>query len=792
MSGWRMDLSPEIPLNAVLFFRPEAADAGWPGALAPAGACRSFVDAYVRHSGAAAFHVHCARKGHFDRFRRRAAALDDKATPCRWIGLADQDGLAEVGCLWLPGPDLDGAAWQRRAVGPSLYSLCGVVHAMADGTVMDRLGALLTSPVQPWDAVVCTSQALRAAVCRLLANWAEFLDQRTGGRGRIGVQLPVIPPGVDCDAYAGDDARRAAFRERFGIEAEAFAVLAAGRARPRASDDPSPMLLALEAAAGRTAVPLHLIWLDASGDGARGGGAGHPACPSVRVHAVDGADDAARAGAWAAADAFVSLEDGIDGVPPISPAEAMAAGLPSVAADWGASRDWLRPGVDGFLIPTWMPPAGAGRGLELPVAGSLGGAERAQAQAQALYRGYVGGVTAVDLAAAAEALAALAGDAGLRRRIGAAARRRARECCDWRVVIASYQALWDELAALRGSATEIAAKPAGRPIHPLRDDPFALFAAYATPRPARTCTVAPGPAAETSASWPLAEPPAATGGAAAVMASEAEVDAMLARLADGATPLEAVVDGLPAERRGAALRGLGRLGRMGWVRIGAEADGADDEAPVLGERPSPDEMAAAEAYWRERLDADGDDPRALLGLAAVARARDDGAGAVSLLKQALVRRPDDGEVLLALGQAHGGTGDWDAAVISFRQAVRLAPGWVAARLGLARALFGGGQAGPAAAELRRALRLAPKDARLWFWLGIVLHHLGELDEALDCFDQAREEGGETADLLYHVGLIHESWGDIEAARLAFAEALRLKSESAEARWAAMMADDETA
>ena len=57
------------------------------------------------------------------------------------------------------------------------------------------------------------------------------------------------------------------------------------------------------------------------------------------------------------------------------------------------------------------------------------------------------------------------------------------------------------------------------------------------------------------------------------------------------------------------------------------------------------------------------------------------------------------------------------------------------------------------------------------------------------FDVARERGGETAELLYHVGLVHESWGDIEAATGAFAEALRLKSESADARLAAMMPDE---
>src|SRR5205807_881053 len=40
----------------------------------------------------------------------------------------------------------------------------------------------------------------------------------------------------------------------------------------------------------------------------------------------------------------------------LSPIEGMAAGLPLVVSDWNGYRDTVRDGVDGFRIPTLMPP----------------------------------------------------------------------------------------------------------------------------------------------------------------------------------------------------------------------------------------------------------------------------------------------------------------------------------------------------------------------------------------------------------------------------------------------------
>lgn len=64
--------------------------------------------------------------------------------------------------------------------------------------------------------------------------------------------------------------------------------------------------------------------------------------------------------------------------------------------------------------------------------------------------------------------------------MGAAARRRAREHYDWSVILRHYRALWGELAALRRSGEEVAKRRPGTPAMPPLDDPFRVFAGFAS------------------------------------------------------------------------------------------------------------------------------------------------------------------------------------------------------------------------------------------------------------------------------------------------------------------------
>ena len=81
--------------------------------------------------------------------------------------------------------------------------------------------------------------------------------------------------------------------------------------------------------------------------------------------------------------------------------------------------------------------------------------------------------------ACAQAFTRLFSDPALRARMGAAGRARALAHYDWAVIVGRHQALWEELAERRRADPSPYDRPAPTR-RPSRDDPFRLFASYAS------------------------------------------------------------------------------------------------------------------------------------------------------------------------------------------------------------------------------------------------------------------------------------------------------------------------
>ena len=385
---------------------------------------------------------------------------------------------AEGGVLFRGQPDLDALAWiRRKATGDRGYSLVGLIHTLAPPAMRQIIAGALTAPVQSWDAVICTSPAVRDALSNMFDGWGDFLGERFGGELRPRPQLPVIPLGVHAQEIrekADRPGARARVRSDLGIEADEVLVVWVGRMSFFEKAFPQPMFRAVEEAGRLTGKRMHFAlagWFPGGeADRARYEQAAAAYAPSVQIDFQDGNDPEVVADLWAAGDIFLSLVDNIQETFGITPLEAMAAGLPVVASDWDGYRFTVRDRSEGFLIPTLGGPPG-GLGEALAARHNIG---------LDSYQAFVGAVaqhTAVHVGKAAEAIAELARNPDLRRRMGAAGRARARETFDWPVVVRQITGLFDELATLR------AATPGGAAshrLHPLRGDPFADFAGFAT------------------------------------------------------------------------------------------------------------------------------------------------------------------------------------------------------------------------------------------------------------------------------------------------------------------------
>ena len=433
-------------------------------------ASRNFLQGLIRHGQLETLHGYMgARNAAATAFERLARDLG-ATMPIRTIQPHRLEQVAELGILFFSDPDLTTAAEKRSFVGSRAYALTGVTHTTAGDWPMKKLADLVAAPVQPWDALVCTSRAVFAMVDQILLAEEARLTERLGATRFSRPLRPLIPLGVDAAHFTPREEWRAAWRKRLGIGAEDVAALYVGRLTRHGKAHPLPMLAALGLAARSQKHPLHLIlagWWMHSPEEAIWREQAAVLCPEVQLHVLDGRDKAVRQEIWSAADLFASLVDNIQETFGLAPVEAMAAGLPVVATDWNGFRDTVRHGVDGMLVPTLMAPPGEGLEAALFYAtGHISYGALLSVTAR---------LTAVDIGAAAEAFGALAADPMLRQRMGAMGQARVREAFDWAAVIPQYQALWREQEAIRlvAPAPEVFSMP-----HPRYMDPNQAFAAW--------------------------------------------------------------------------------------------------------------------------------------------------------------------------------------------------------------------------------------------------------------------------------------------------------------------------
>lgn len=391
----------------------------------------------------------------------------------------DFDALGRSGVCYLPDPVLGAEARLRLRAGPGRYSLCGVTHTTASAGAMDALASLLSAPLMPWDAIICTSDAVAKTVRVVHEAEVEYVRWRFGGLGpATPPQLPVIPLGIHCADFVSTEQETTDARRSLEISPDDVVALYVGRLALAGKAHPAPMLKGLQEAAGATGRRVVLIqcgWTanDANAEAFQSGG--EWLAPDIRKITLDGRDDEARRTAWAAGDLFISLSDNIQETFGLTPLEAMAAGLPVVVTDWNGYRDTVRDGVDGFRIRTWAPPPGHG-GL-LAVRAESGVAD---------YGRYLWGAasaTSVDQSELVARLSDLIASTALRRSMGAAGQAHARSF-DWSKVFVAYQELWADLSSRRLAAaqdSEMQARllrapsaSAGAP------DPFLAFAHYPT------------------------------------------------------------------------------------------------------------------------------------------------------------------------------------------------------------------------------------------------------------------------------------------------------------------------
>ena len=463
--------------SPAIFFHPDAVETEGKELVGRRSSGQSFLKGFLQHTKGETVRGVTISKGGSELFEKTARGLGE-TRKIETFQLRGKSDFAETGAIFFPGPGYLDAAWRRQRLGANRCSLIGITHTVSTRRVIEGMHHLMSEPVEPWDAIICTSRAVQSVVRQQMELEEIYFKRRFGATRVPQPQLPLIPLGIHAQDFERSNKARQQMRDRFDAPDNAAVIMTMGRLNTAEKANPTPLYIASELVAQKSKRPVHL-WIvgwaarKEEEDLHRKGAA--LLCPSVSVKFIDGREAIVRRNIWSGADIFTLPVDNIQETFGLVPVEAMAAGLPVVMPDWDGFRDTVIHETTGYLIPTMMQAPGQGNTIANRYADGTDG-----------YLNFLTLVqqqTVIDIPAYVEALLALVSNKSKAKSMGEAGRRHVRANLDWKAIIPQYVELTKELAKIRQSGQPTTLALNRNAISPIEIDPFTLYQSYPTTHP---------------------------------------------------------------------------------------------------------------------------------------------------------------------------------------------------------------------------------------------------------------------------------------------------------------------
>ena len=156
---------------------------------------------------------------------------------------------------------------------------------------MDSIAQLITAPLQPWDSVICTSNAVKSNVNKVLQSQVEYFKARFKSTNFSFPELPVIPLGIHAEEFSYNDEQKRTARASLKIADKTLVVLFMGRLSFHAKAHPLAMYQALQKSSvitGKKIVLIECGWHANEDISKAYKQAAEVACPNVEVVHLDG------------------------------------------------------------------------------------------------------------------------------------------------------------------------------------------------------------------------------------------------------------------------------------------------------------------------------------------------------------------------------------------------------------------------------------------------------------------------------------------------------------------------
>ncbi|MBV9576411.1 MAG: glycosyltransferase family 4 protein, partial [Gammaproteobacteria bacterium] len=357
-----------------LYYRPSDYDASMSRIYGRVSANANLLSGLIQYGRRPSLSFYVEENAHFEDIKQRFKwSLQAAKKIIQPIFHGDVFSLKQASLYVSTDPMLAQSAWVRSVLAPTAYSLCGLTHSISSYLLLEEIAKLILAPIMPWDTIICTSHAVKNALEILLQQWVEYLKKYRQLDYQFPLQLPVIPLGIHVNEVSCLEKKeylRKKFRATWNIKANDFVVLFYGRLSYYEKSHPAAMYLVLEELAKRikNTDKIYYIqagWFPEKKDFAQYKKLMRELSPSIKPIFLLDPDHAAKLAMWSGADVFVSLVDNIQETFGLTPLEAMANELPVVVTDWDGYKETVRDGVDGFRIPSLLPPQGCGVDLGL-------------------------------------------------------------------------------------------------------------------------------------------------------------------------------------------------------------------------------------------------------------------------------------------------------------------------------------------------------------------------------------------------------------------------------------------